>query len=117
MFSMYFFYILRGSDNSLYCGMTKNLENRLKEHNSSGAKGAKYLRGKKPVSIVYSEEYPDIKAAMKRELEVKKWPKAKKEALVVGNVELSKGISPPETQGGDPKFLTSKFQKHIFYSG
>jgi len=36
--------------------MTKNLENRLKEHNSSDAKSAKYFRGKKPVSIVYSEE-------------------------------------------------------------
>lgn len=79
---MYFFYILRCSDNSLYCGMTSDLQNRLKEHNSSGAKGAKYLRAKKPVSVVYSETYPDIKTAMKREFEVKKWPKAKKEALI-----------------------------------
>ncbi len=64
--------------------MTKNLENRLKEHNSGGKKGAKYVRGKKPVSIVYSEAYPDIKAAMRREAEVKKWPKVKKEALIAG---------------------------------
>lgn len=65
--------------------MTSNLQNRLKEHNSSGAKGAKYLRGKKPVTIVYSEKYSNIGAAMSREAEVKKWPKAQKEALVVGN--------------------------------
>lgn len=83
---MYYFYILRCLDNSLYCGMTTNLQNRLMEHNSSGSKGAKYLRGKKPVKIVYFEEYPDIKAAMSREAEIKKWPKAKKEALVVGNI-------------------------------
>src|SRR3989344_5760091 len=81
---MHYFYILRCSDNTLYCGMTKNLKNRLKEHNSNSAKGAKYLRGKKPVSIVYFEKYPDIKSAMGRELEVKKWPKVKKEALVEG---------------------------------
>lgn len=66
--------------------MTKNLENRLKEHNSSSAKGAKYLRGKKPVIIVYLEEYADIKVAMSREFEVKKWPKVKKEALIAGNL-------------------------------
>ncbi|MBI3342477.1 GIY-YIG nuclease family protein [Candidatus Curtissbacteria bacterium] len=79
---MYYFYILRCLDNSLYCGMTRDLQNRLEEHNSSGQKGAKYLRGKKPVKMVYWEQYPDISAAMKREVEVKKWPKSKKEALV-----------------------------------
>ncbi len=79
---MYFFYILRCADNSLYCGMTSNIKNRLKEHNSTGPRGAKYLRGKKPVKMIYSEKFPDIKAAMSREFEVKKWPKAKKEALV-----------------------------------
>ena len=88
----YFFYILRCSDSSLYCGMTSNLENRLKEHNSSGSKGAKYLRAKKPVSVVYKETYPDIKTATNRELQVKKWTKAKKEALVVGDLELLKRL-------------------------
>ena len=86
---MYFFYILRCSDNSLYCGMTKNLENRLKEHNFSSAKGAKYLRGKKPAIIVYSEEYTDIKAAMSREVEVKKWSKMKKEVLIAGDLGIA----------------------------
>lgn len=78
---MYYFYIVRCSDNSLYCGQTNNLERRIKEHNES-SKGAKYTRAKKPVKLVYSEEYPDIQSAMKREYEVKKWPKAKKEDLV-----------------------------------
>lgn len=79
---MNYFYILRCCDDSLYCGMTLNLERRLKEHNSSKSRGAKYLRAKKPVTLVYSETYPDIKSAMKREVEVKKWTKAKKEDLV-----------------------------------
>ena len=79
---MYSFYILRCADNSLYCGMTNNLKIRLKEHNSTGARGAKYLRGKKPVVLVYSEAFEDIGGAMGREAEVKKWPKVKKEALI-----------------------------------
>lgn len=67
--------------------MTSNLEKRLKEHNSSQSKGAKYLRAKKPVSLVYSETYPDIKTAMNREMQIKRWTKAKKEALVNGDLE------------------------------
>ena len=81
---MYYFYILRCADNSLYCGMTARLERRIREHNSTG-RGARYTRAKKPAILVHSEIYPDIKAAMGREAEVKRWTKAKKEALVWGN--------------------------------
>lgn len=87
---MYYFYILRCLDNSLYCGMTSNLDKRIKEHNSPGSRGAKYLRARKPVVLVYSEAYSDIKSAMKREFEVKKWTKVKKEALVKGDLDLLK---------------------------
>ena len=89
---MYYFYILRCSDNSLYCGMTSNLGKRINEHNSGNSKGAKYLRAKKPVALVYSETHPDIKSAMNRELQVKRWTKAKKEALVIGDLELLKKL-------------------------
>lgn len=85
---MYYFYILRCSDNSLYSGMTSNLEKRVKEHNSSASKGARYLRGKKPLTLVYSETYTNIQTAMSREFQVKKWTKEKKEALVRGDLEL-----------------------------
>lgn len=78
----YILYILRCSDTSLYCGVTNNLEKRIKEHNSSIARGAKYLRAKKPVTLVYSEKFLTLQLAMQREREVKKWPKAKKELLV-----------------------------------
>ena len=86
--SMFHFYILRCLDNSLYCGMTSNLEKRLKEHNTSKSRGAKYLRAKKPAVLVYSEAYADIKTAMNREIEVKKWTKRKKEDLVRENSDL-----------------------------
>lgn len=72
--------------------MTSNLDKRLKEHNSNSSKGAKYLRAKKPVSLVYSETFPDIKTAINRELQVKKWTKTKKEALIKGDLELLKKL-------------------------
>ena len=84
---MFYFYILRCIDNSLYCGQTNNLERRINEHNFDKNKSAKYLRAKKPVSLVYSENYPDIKTAMNREMQIKRWTKTKKEALVNGDLE------------------------------
>jgi len=53
--------------------MTSNLDKRVREHNSSSSKSAKYLRSKRPVCLVYSVTYPEIKTAMNRELQVKKW--------------------------------------------
>ncbi|MBI1863059.1 GIY-YIG nuclease family protein [Candidatus Microgenomates bacterium] len=78
----YFFYILRCADNSLYCGITNNPDKRLKEHNSDSARGSKYVRARRPVTMVYHEEFPDIQTAMARERQVKKWRKSEKESLV-----------------------------------
>ncbi len=79
---MFYFYILRCSDNTLYCGQTNNLERRIKEHNFDKNKSAKYIRAKKPVKLVYHEEYSTLQEAMKREWQVKKWTKIKKESLI-----------------------------------
>jgi predicted GIY-YIG superfamily endonuclease len=78
---MYYLYLLRCSDNSLYCGQTKNLEKRIKEHNSLHSK-SKYTRSKRPVELVYFEKYKTINEVLKREFEIKKMTKAKKERLV-----------------------------------
>jgi len=79
---MYYFYILRCSDNSLYCGQTNNLKRRVKEHNFDKNKSAKYLRAKKPVKLIYFEKYSTLKEAMRREYEVKQLTKIKKEKLI-----------------------------------
>lgn len=79
----YFFYMVRCADDSLYCGIATDVERRVKEHNSDSGKGAKYLRSKRPVVLVYTEEYPDRSSALKREYEVKQWPKTKKESLIL----------------------------------
>ncbi len=68
---MYYVYILKCADNTLYTGITTELERRVEEHNDSD-KGAKYTRVRRPVSLVYSEEYPDRSSASKREYEIKK---------------------------------------------
>lgn len=80
---MYNFYILRCSDNSLYSGITTDLDKRLKEHNSVRGRGAKYTRAKRPVVLVYSEKMSSRSLALIREAEVKKWPKDKKEKLIL----------------------------------
>ena len=89
---MYYFYILRCSDNSLYCGQTNNLRRRIYEHNFDTNKSAKYLRAKKPVTLIYSEEYPTLQLAMKRERQVKRWKKSKKEALIQEDKVLLKKL-------------------------
>ena len=68
---MYFVYILKCADETLYTGIATELERRIEEHNGSD-KGAKYTRVRRPVRLVYSEEYPDRSAASKREYEIKK---------------------------------------------
>lgn len=79
----YYFYILRCADNSLYCGITTDLDRRTAEHNSKTAKSAKYTRAKGPVQLVYHEAYENKSLAIKREYEVKQWRKEEKEKLIV----------------------------------
>lgn len=77
---MFYFYILRCKDNTLYCGSTKDLEKRIKLHNSG--KGSAYVRSRGGGKIVYTETFHTLGNALRREIEVKKWSKSKKESLV-----------------------------------
>lgn len=78
---MWFVYILRCSDGSLYTGVTTNLSRRVNEHNNSN-KGAKYTRTRQPVQLVWSAEYGSRSEAMKREASIKKLNRSKKLLLV-----------------------------------
>ncbi|EIF51436.1 MULTISPECIES: GIY-YIG nuclease family protein [Sulfurovum] len=68
---MYYVYIVKCADETLYTGIATELERRIDEHNGSD-KGAKYTRVRRPVNLVYSEEYADRSSASKREYEIKK---------------------------------------------
>ena len=75
-------YMVRCSDSTLYTGWTNDLEKRVETHNSG--KGAKYTMARRPVSLVYYEEFETKKEAMAREWEIKKLKKTEKEKLVEG---------------------------------
>lgn len=73
-------YILRCADNTLYTGWTTNLAHRVSVHNAG--KGAKYTKPRRPVNLVYYEEFKDRSEAKRRECAIKKLTRAAKENLV-----------------------------------
>ena len=76
----YYFYLLRCSDNSLYAGICMALEQRIAKHQKGN--GAKYTRSRLPVTLVFQEHHRSKGDALRREAEVKKWTKQRKERLV-----------------------------------
>lgn len=78
--AMWYLYILRCGDGSLYTGITTDVEKRFRAHQSG--KGAKYTRGRGPLEIVYREECADHSQALKRELAIKALTRQEKEALL-----------------------------------
>ena len=76
----WFVYILRCCDGSLYTGIAKDVQARLKMHQSG--KGAKYTRGRGPLELVYEEACPGKGSALKRELAIKALPREEKLKLI-----------------------------------
>lgn len=76
----YYVYIAQCSDETLYTGYCADLDERLKKHNEG--KGAKYTRHRRPVKIVYNEMFKTRSEAMRREAQIKKWSRIKKEHLI-----------------------------------
>lgn len=79
----WYVYMLRCCDNSLYTGVTTDLERRVAEHNS-GKKAAKYTRVRRPVTLAYAEQQESRVRACKREYQLKQLTKKEKELLVTG---------------------------------
>lgn len=82
MSSSWYVYFLRCADNSLYAGITTDLSRRLDEHNFSKKLAAKYTRVRRPVNLVYSEQFSSRSEASRKEYQLKKLTKAAKELLV-----------------------------------
>ena len=80
---MYYTYILKCSDKTLYCGYTNDLEKRVDTHNKG--EGAKYTASRLPVRLVYFEEFPTRSLAMKRECQIKKLTRGEKLKLIGEN--------------------------------
>jgi putative endonuclease len=77
---MYAVYIVRCADGTLYTGYTTDIERRVEEHNDGT--GAKYTRGRGPVTLMYIEEYTSRSAAQQREYEIKQLSRGEKEQLI-----------------------------------
>ena len=89
---MYYTYMLRCSDNSIYTGMTNNLENRLNEHLSKGKNGAKYTKSHNVVKLEAAWKSKEKSLACKLEYQIKALTKKQKETLINGE-KLSKYFS------------------------
>ena len=79
----WFVYLVRCSDGSIYTGITKAVSERIATHNAG--KGATYTAQRRPVSLLYQEPQPDHGSALRREAEIKKWRKGKKEKFVLAD--------------------------------
>jgi putative endonuclease len=93
----WYVYMARCRDGSIYTGISVDVERRIELHNDG--KGARFTAGRRPVSLLYTEQHSDEGSARRREAEIKKWRKMKKEALVVGILEGRSGsalINPDE---------------------
>ena len=77
-------YILECSDSSYYTGSTTDLERRLEQHQVG--EGAKYNRSRRPIKLIYSEEYDRIDVAFYREKQIQGWSRKKKLALIEGRL-------------------------------
>ena len=75
-------YILKCVDDSLYCGITNNIEKRLKQHKGEIIGGAKYTRSHWPCKLVYKEKSASRSQALKREAIIKKMSKVEKQTLI-----------------------------------
>ncbi len=89
----YYVYILRDEFGHLYIGQSSILEIREYQHSHKTLQSAKYVKDNGAFKLVYKEKYSTLLLAMRREKQLKRWTKAKKEALIAGNLELLKNLS------------------------
>jgi putative endonuclease len=80
----WFVYIIRCSDESLYTGITTDVERRFRDHEGSKRR-ARYFNGRKPLEVLYSEEHPDRSSASKREAVIKKLTRCDKQDLILNS--------------------------------
>ncbi len=80
--SVWYVYILRCADGTLYTGVTTDLERRLREHNAGGRLGARYTRARRPVELIHQETAGNRSEAGKREAAIKKLPRDAKLAFL-----------------------------------
>lgn len=84
---LWFLYIIRCKNNELYTGISKDVSRRFLEHQKNGCKTAKYLRGKGPLTLVFSRQIGSKSEALRAEAMVKRLSKKEKESLLLDQRE------------------------------
>jgi len=85
-------YLIRCGDGSLYTGVAVDVERRLGQHRTQAASGAKYLRGRGPLELVYRRAVGDRGAALRVERRIKRLPRAHKERLVARDAAVERRV-------------------------
>ena len=88
---MWYVYILKCADNTLYTGATTDVSRRIIEHNRK--KGGACTRVRLPVELIYKEPHETRSEALKREHQIKRWSRKKKIALINGDKEILQQLS------------------------
>lgn len=84
----WFVYMIRTARGSLYTGITTDVKRRFNEHQGGAPRGARSLRGKGPLELVFSAPAGDRSRASRLEWRIKQWPRPRKEALARGELSL-----------------------------
>ncbi|AXT61686.1 GIY-YIG nuclease family protein [Aquimarina sp. AD10] len=100
----YFVYIVECSDMSLYIGLTNNLERRINEHNN-GLNDNSYTSIRRPVKLIFHQEFMQFEQAERFEKKLKKWSRKKKLALANGQFDLLKLLSECKNDSHSKNFL------------
>ena len=88
---MWFVYIVRCADDTLYTGIAKDVARRVEEHNSSNLLAASYTRARRPVALVHREAVKTRSAAARREYEIKQMTRQEKEILLAKGAGRKRG--------------------------
>ncbi len=97
---MAWMYILQCSDGSYYVGSTPELERRFSEHQAG--KGARYTARRRPLTLVFAQEFPSIEQAYRAEKQVQNWGRSKREALIRGDFAALRELAKKDfSEGGD----------------
>ena len=88
----WYLYIIRCCDGSLYTGITIDVAKRFEAHCGKGTAGAKYLRSRRPLELVFQAKIGKQSLAMKVEKKVKRLPPSKKKMLVEGEIKIKEII-------------------------
>lgn len=102
--SSWFLYLVRTADNALYTGISTDVARRLQQHQQG--KGARFLRGKGPLTLAFSVEVGERAAALRAEYRIKQLSKPQKEQLVAGVLAFERLLTPaglpPTARESDP---------------